>query len=209
MEMDLRYMRDQLTVLGAGRDLEFEVEGFGNHITGVTIDVLEMDGTQVDHYVSPAWEKTETGILVLTALSDEIGTLDDYMLRITLATESQKALYYYSVLRYLPDAPISSQIAFLKDFSDKTFDQKEAESIIPYIEPSKTARNNNLGHVDITASFNQIIWDNFKLERTGEPQVTISDINSETGSYVLTYDGQTIEGEDIPVQYHVTEFYRI
>ena len=209
MEMDLRYMRDQLTVLGAGRDLEFEVEGFGNHITGVTIDVLEMDGTQVDHYVSPAWEKTETGILVLTALSDEIGTLDDYMLRITLATESQKALYYYSVLRYLPDAPISSQIAFLKDFSDKTFDQKEAESIIPYIEPSETARNNNLGHVDITASFNQITWDNFKLERTSEPQVTISDINSETGSYVLTYDGQTIEGEDIPVQYHVTEFYRI
>lgn len=209
MDMKLQYMRGPITVLGAGRDLEILVDRYDNHITGLSLEVMEMDGTVIDSYIFPAWEKTDTGISALTTLSEEIGSTDDYMLCIYISTETQDKLRYYSVLRYSPDSEITSQIAFVKDFSNKTFDKEQAKELIPYMEPSAGTLNNNLGHVDITASFNQLTWDDFKLERIGEPEVMITDVKGKSASYVLSYDGQTTSEDGVLEYYHVKEFYRV
>ncbi len=209
MDMNPQYMRGQLTPYGTDKTVSVEINRYDNHIASLSVAVMEMDGTVLEEQQIPTWETDGDTVSATVTLEEELETQSDYMLCVYVTTEQHGLLRFYSVLRYAPDAQVDSQIAFLKDFSDKLYDKEAAEELIPYIEPSDDNANDNLGHVDITSSFPQLTWADFTMQRVSEPIVSISDLTGESGSYVLSYDGMTTGDEGEEEFYHIREFFRI
>ena len=94
------------------------------------------------------------------------------------------------------------------DFSEKTFDKEQAKELTKYLESNSEGDNTTLGKVDIHSSFNQVTWGDLKVKKITEPSVTIRELSSQTGSFLLNYIVYDGAGKNTNY-YRVEEFYRV
>ena len=63
------------------------------------------------------------------------------------------------------------------------------------MESNMRGDNTILSHVDIHCSLNQVSWANLNVSQISEPQIVISEIETQTASIRMSYRVQTIEGK--------------
>lgn len=208
MEMNKSYMREAMTLITSGRGLEIVIDKYDTSITGISYEISELEGEIVDSYRFDAWETEESKVVATVSCTDDIVQGEEYTLDICITTENDQKIHYYSVLKYDPETDYNTQLQFVKDFNEKSFDYKAAQDLIPYMEPSKDNANDNLGYVDLTSSFKQLTWAELKVKQIGDPVLTITDISAPAGSYKLTYQVEISKDDEVE-RYNVEEFYRL
>lgn len=90
----------------------------------------------------------------------------EYLLKFTMKTDKHEQIYYYTRVMEIGEDIVKDQIAFAKDFSDKTFDENEAEELAAYLEPNSDFASDSLGHTTIRSNYGMLIWKTFHPEKT-------------------------------------------
>lgn len=207
-EMDGSFFRDTITPLGDGRTLGFVIDKYGNDISDITFEVRSIDGTRlVEKTKVSEYQETGDSIQATVTIKDLIETGVEYNWILMLKINDETVRYYTRIIDS-EEYHTYEKLSFVKAFHDKTFDEERAKDLVTYLEPNSKGDNTTLSHVDIHCSLKQITWADLNVKQISQPQIIISEIESQTASIRMHFRVQTKEGKKTD-QYNVVEFFRI
>lgn len=207
-EMVGSFFRDTITPLGEGRTLSFIIDKYGNSIDEISFEVRSIDGsrlvesTKVSNYAESA-DRIRATVIIKDLIESDMEYNWILMLRI-----GNETIRYYTRIIEGKDYNAYEKLAFVQEFHEKTFDKEQAKDLATYLEPNAKGDNTTLSFVNIHSTLNQVSWANLHVEQISEPQIVISEIESQTASIRMNYRVQTIEGQKVD-SYNVVEFFRI
>ena len=150
--MELSQMRESITPLAPGRKITLDIQPYGTMVQGVAFEVRSPDGgrlvesTQLENFKPSGEEATITFALNLIEANQE------YALVILLTLEGGSQVRYYTRVVSTEEYFVDEKLAFVWDFSGKTFDKEEATSLTKYMESSAEGDNTTFGRWISTAA---------------------------------------------------------
>lgn len=209
-EMEPALQRDTITVLGESRDIGFLVNSFGQNVTGIFIEVRNVDGsrlienTEITEYTVRGREITGK-----IALKDLIEKDEEYSLTILLELEDERKVSYYTKVVWSDNLHAEEKLEYVLDFHERLYNRDAAKELTKYLETNSSLEDNSSFHkVNIHSSFRQITWDELGVKEVGEPVVSLTEIASQTASLIVDYMVST-ENEKGISYYTVKEYFRI
>lgn len=207
--MEISQMRDSITPLAAGRRVTLEIDPYGESISKIAFEVRSLDGSRlIENTEIEEFEQTQEGITTTFALKDLIESNQEYALVIVLTMGNGKDIRYYTRVVSTEEYFASDKLDYVNDFSNKTFDKEAAKELAKYLESNAEGDNTTYGKVDIHSSFQQITWGNLDITRETRANITIKELASQTGSFVLEYYVSTPDGDE-KTFYRVKEYFRV
>ena len=209
-EMKTNLMRESITPLMSGRKVSLQIDRFGTEISSMAFEVRSVDGERlIENTQIPEWEEQDDGTLFVTLeLKDLIDMNQEYELILLITPASGETIRYYTRIISQEDYHVTDKLEFVKDFTIKTFDKEAAKSLTKYLESNSSGDNTNLGKVTIHSSFDQITYAGLPITAKTDPQITIKEIDEQTGSFVTDFYVTTSDAETENL-YHVQEYYRL
>ncbi|MCR4595979.1 MAG: hypothetical protein K5673_04265 [Lachnospiraceae bacterium] len=208
--METSFMRDTLTVVGSDRRIDFCIDTYGAQIEDIHYEVRSTDGSRLVenteiHTGSPDDKGEIHGNFTI---KDLITSGDEYMLIFVLNTTADRTVRYYTRLIWSEDVHIEEKLAYVYDFSDRTFDKERAGELTKYLESNSSGDNSSYMYADIHSSFKQVTWGNLSIRRLGEPRITVSELTPATGYFRVDYQ-VAISEESGEAICNVNEYFRI
>lgn len=207
--MEVSQMRESITPLTSGRRISLEIDTYGTPVHDIAFEVRSLDGgrlvenTQVEDYV-----QEEDKILLSFGLKDLIDVNQEYMLVLILKLEDAREVRYYTRVVSTEEFHVEDKLDYIADFSRRTFDKEAARELTKYMESNAEGDNSTYGRVDIHSSFKQVTWGDLEVTKETDSRITIKELASQTGSFLVEYYVSIPEGKD-KNYYRVREFYRV
>lgn len=208
-DMDLSCMRDSITPLMSGRRMKLDIDTYGATVLGIAYEVRAVDSgrliedTTIENFFVDA-RHIESDIVI----KDLIENNKEYEFILKLELANGALIKYYTRIISPEEYHISDKLEYVSDFSNRTFNKAAAEELTMYLEPSSQGDNTTFGKVDIHSNFNQVTWGDLRPLKVTDPVITVKELSSMTGSFIVDYYVSTTDEEDIKY-YKVKEFYRI
>lgn len=222
--MDFSLIRNGVTVLEEGRNLNFRIYKKNNEIEKINYELRSIDK---ERYIEEG-EITSVNdrgdyIDVNLKLKDLILEKTDYSLMLLVMTDDGKQIYYYVRIVENDSLPFYEMLEFPFYFSDTTFDKTRAEEeLVKFLESNKSGDNTDFNNVGIHSSLDTITWANLIINRISEPVCTVEEIDSKsavmsleylaeagtvdsTKTYVIKEDYRFIKGND---RIHLMDYHR-
>lgn len=208
--MDVAFQRSTVTVLDEGRETGFLVELYGENVTGISVEVRSADGLRlIESREIMDYQVREGLIEGRIALKDLIERNEEYSLAIFLELDESRIVYYYTRVIWGQNIAMGEKLGYVKDFHERLYDREAARELTRYLETdSRLEDNTSFHHVNIHSSFRQLTWGDLKVREVSEPTFFLTDIASQTASFLVDYVVATSEEKDI-TYYMVEEHYRI
>lgn len=207
--MEPSQMRESITPLSPGRKINLEIETYGREISRIEYEVRNLDGSRlIESTRIPEFEQGKKGIFLSFGLKDLIQVNQEYMLVILLTLEEGNEIRYYTRVVSTEEYHASDKLDYVYDFSRRTFDKEAAKELTKYLESNAEGDNTTFGKVTIHSSFKQVTWGDLEVTRQSQPEITITELGTQTGSFLLAYYVSTPDGGD-KKYYRVKEYYRV
>lgn len=208
-EMQGNTMRDTITPLKEGRKLEITVEKFGCDIRSLSFEVRSVDGERlVEATEITQYTENESEISAEFTVKDLIEEKEEYNLVLLLEDENGRLIRYYTRIIQAEEYHTEEKLAFVKDFHNRTYNKKAAETLTKYLESNAEGDNSTYSHVDIHSSFQQLTWGDLKVVQEQEPVYSIKEIGPSIANIKLEYIVSTPVGKT-KNYYNIKEYFRI
>lgn len=208
-DMKISYMRDSITPLMSGRRMHIKVDTYDARVRSMNFEVRTVDDSRLventDITDSIDLGRDIEADIVLKDLYD-INSEYEFILYITLS-DGRVARYYTRVVNP-SEYFVSDKLEYVSDFSNRIFNKEEAISLKTYLESKSSADNTNFGFVNINNSLDQVTWGELEVKQVTEPIITIKELASRTGSFIVDYY-VSMDEEGVTKYFHVVEFYRV
>lgn len=182
--------RGNLTVLPADRNLTVDFYNLDSRITGIQYEIRSMaDESLIERTVVKDWHQDEGAAEAVTILPIQnlIDKEEEYILTLAIATENQPEIYYYTRIIWTDAAYLEPMLQMAETFSDNTFHYEKASDLTTYLETDPAADNSSLGRVTLKNSFDQITWGNLSLEKTGNVEMELKELQGNMATLCLNY----------------------
>ncbi len=208
--MDVAFQRDTVTVLDEGRETGFVIEPYGENVTGISIEVRSADGSRLIENREITDYRVKEGLIEgRIALKDLIDREEEYSLTFLLELDHSRIISYYTRIIWSQKLAVGEKLEYVKDFHERLYDREAARELTKYLETDARLEDNTSFHnVNIHSSFRQITWGDLQVKEVREPAYYLTDIASQTASFLADYMVYTSEGKNI-TYYMVEEHYRI
>ncbi len=210
-EMDIKYLRGTIIPVGAGREVDFDINTYGSDVWNLAFEVRSISGDSlVERTVISDYNESSEHIRGSFQLKDLITASREYMLVFTMDTDLGTARYYSRLVWTEDDSRyhIDEELDFVLGFSEATFSKTEAEEYSRYLESNSDGDNTTFNRVNIHSSFSQVTWGDMNITRHTTPEVYVTDLHSQTGSYKLVYR-VTVRDGAVSRLYNVNECFRV
>ena len=204
-EMEGNYLRGPITPLMANRSVSFRADLYDAVIAKVSYEVRPVDMSRLIEETEVSDFTYEGDVIYATAtLKDLIEDDTEYMLIIKLTTSGGGVIRYYARVINRAELYLSEKMAFVRDFSDKTMNKKDADEIKKYMESNAEGDNSSYAYVNIHSNFRQLTWGDLNPKLVGNKDMEIFEIDETTASIRLRY-----QVEIASELHNVTEFFRL
>lgn len=214
-EMDVKHMRGTIQPLDKDRSLQFRMNTYGSSVGKISYELRYMDGSGLieNNELTEYQQESENNIITGSIkLKDLIEKDTEYMLVIMADVNGQTVRYYTRVVWNGEDDTYKAdqKLNFVMDFHSKTFDgENNKTELAKYIEPDSTGDNSSYSYVDIHSSFSQLTWGKLDITSVTDATAKITDLNEQTGSYILDYQIQIKDDNGKNRTYQVEETYKV
>ncbi|MCR4924603.1 MAG: hypothetical protein K5931_11400 [Lachnospiraceae bacterium] len=187
-EMEGSFLRGPLNPLGENRELSIFVNTFGTLISEMEYEVRTMDMERlIENQKLTDYVNTGKDLTAVIHIKDLILPETEYMLLVKLKLQTGQTATYYIRFIDRQDLGLSEVTAFVKDFSQRTFDKEAAKDIKKYMEPNTDGDNSSFAYVNIHSNFNQLTWGQLDPVLIGEKEMSILDADPENYCIKLKY----------------------
>ena len=208
--MDGKYMRDCITPLEEDRTLGVNIKKYDNVIATMSYEIRTLDTERlIDKQNISNFTASGDTIYATIDVSNIVEKDKEYLLIIELVSEKHGNIYYYTRIEEQSESNVKSHLDFVSNMSESSLDYEKAQEYFPYLEPSKSSDNSNLGYVNIKSSVANYTWGDLDVTRVTEPIVKIKEILGDVGCYELQYKVMAKNEYDTVQYYNVNEYYRV
>lgn len=208
--MNVSFQRDTVTALGERRNTDFRIDTYGRMIDSITIEVRNADGSRLIENTELS-EYTQHGNVIsgTIALKDLIDRDTEYSMAILLDSEGEN-IYYYTRVVWSDSLFVAEKLDYVLDFHNRLYDREAARELTKYLESNARLEDNSSFHkVNIHSSFRQITWGELPVREVTKPVVQLTDVASQTASFLVNYTVSTSADGRNQTYYQVQEHYRI
>lgn len=207
--MDVAQMKECITPLTAGRKMQLSIDTYGNRIGSLRFEVRSVDGSRlIENTEIGEYERSGDEIQASLGIKDLIENNQEYLFVLILTIGSGEEIRYYTRIINPEEYYVADKLEYIRDFSNKTFDKEAARDLTKYLESNAEGDNTTFGRVTIHSSFYQVTWGDLEVSRVSNPEITIKDLGTETGNFVMEYYVSMPYGSETNY-YRVKEYYRI
>ena len=204
-DMEGNYLRGPITPLMANRSVSFRADLYDAVIAKVSYEVRPVDMSRLIEETEVSDFTYEGDVIYATAtLKDLIEDDTEYLLIIKLTTSGGSVIRYYARVINRAELYLSEKMQFVRDFSDKTMNKKDADEIKKYMESNAEGDNSSYAYVNIHSSFRQLTWGDLNPSLVSDKDMEIFEIDETTASIMLTY-----QVEIMSETHNVSEFFRL
>ena len=210
-EMDVSHIRSAVLPVGDNREISFAIDTFGRAISEIKFEVRNINGEGlVENTKVTDYREISEKITGKFQLKDLITGKKEYMLVMLLSTETDTVRYYTRIVWTEEESKyhLDDEVDFVKSFSDATFDKEAVSEFSRYLESNSDGDNTTFSKVNIHSSLNQVSWGELDIIEHTTPEITVTDIHGQTGSFLLRYRVRIKEGASSKL-YNVNEAFRI
>jgi len=210
-EMDLSHLRGNIIPLAADRTVHYRINTYGERASNIGFEVRSIDGKSlVENRDLTDYKINNKYIEGSFQLKDLITSDKEYMLVILMDTALGRTRYYSRFVWTESDSKynVDEELDFVLGFSDATFSKTAAQDYSKYLESNSEGDNTTFNKVNIHSSFSQVTWGDMNVTKKNDPEVYITDLHSQTGSYELKYRVAIKDGT-VNRLYNVTEDFRV
>jgi len=156
------------------------------------------DESLIERTIVKDWHQDEGAAEAVTILPIQnlIDKDEEYILTLAIATEHQPEIYYYTRIVWTDDAYVEPMLQMAETFSDNTFHYENASELTTYLETDPAADNSSLGRVTLKNSFDQITWGNLSLEKTGNVEMELKELQGNMATLCLNYVAASVPKEE-------------
>ena len=209
--VDLGYLRGNIMPVGTDREVSYRINTFGSKAWDIGFEVRNIDGSSlVENTALVDYRENDDYIEGSFVLKDLITQGTEYMLVIYMDTDAGPVRFYTRFVWTEDDERyhMDDEIDFILGFSNATFSKTAATDYSKYLESNSEGDNTTFNKVNIHSSFNQVTWGNLNVTEHTEPEIFVTDLQPQTGSYRLTYR-VTVRENGSTRLYNVVENYRV
>ncbi len=204
-EMEGNYLRGPITPLMANRSVSFRADLYDAVIAKVSYEVRPVDMSRLIEDTEVSDFTYDGDVIYATAvLKDLIEDDTEYMLIIKLTTSGGDVIRYYARVINRAELYLSEKMDFVRDFSEKTMNKKDADEIKKYMESNADGDNSSYAYVNIHSNFRQLTWGDLNPSVVTNKDMEIFEIDETTASIRLTY-----QVEIMSERHNVSEFFRL
>lgn len=213
-EMEVNYMHGTVLPVGGDRKVQMRMQLFNTTPANLTFEVRTLDGTSLVESTKITDYKQDDSNGTIDAsfqLKDLIESDTEYML-VILADVNGKTVRYYTRIVWTEDDSryhVDEKLNFVSTFHNKTFDKNQAQDLSSYLETNSEGDNSSFHKVDIHSSLDQVSWGSLTISSHTDPEVFITDIHGQTGSFRLDYQVTVTDDQKVSRTYDVQESYRV
>lgn len=210
-DMGNEVARDSLTILPEDRQLKLRLKYNTETPLSTSYEIRSLDKQRlVEKTEAGQWQTAEDGTEELTLPIQNLLTRGtEYLLHVTMETESQRELHYYTRILWPEQNLAQSMLQFAEEFSTKTLSETQAKDLVTYLETKNTADNSSLGHVTVESSFSQLTWGGLKMELVGEMETTLQELDGIMGQIKVSYQVSRTAEQGNTESYEVTDYYTV
>lgn len=203
-EMNLSTMRDTITPLSIGGEVELQIQFHEQKAESLVYEVYSLDGEQriFKKTVKKVQEKMQLSI------GDTLEENKEAVLKITLNVE-EKPVYYYTRVVRSEDYNIKECLDYAQVLHTNMLKKTDTAVIEKAIEPSNDGDNTTLQHVTIHSDLEHVTWGKLQPKVKGTIEWNVKETNSVYTSIQLKYQVECENEEGIKTKYHVKEFFKI
>lgn len=207
--MESNTIRDSITPIGSDRVVSFEIEKFGCSVSEIRIELRSADGERlIEDTPVISYSDYQQTLNASIALKDLIEEGQEYNLIIVATLSDGREVYYYTRIVQNENAHLSEKIAFVSEFSQKTFDKEAMRDLSVYLEPNSDGDNSTFGRVSIHSSLSQVSWGDLAPQKESDTEIVVKEIGDTMASIELRYNVLVNENNE-KSHYRVMEYYRI
>lgn len=209
-KMKQALIRDTIVPIKPNRVSTFKISKKDNRIENIHYEIESAGDNRLidsgDITKIKDEKNTATFDYVASAIIEQ-GT--DYILKLTMSTDKHEKIYYYTRIMVEDKEFVEQQIAFVKDFSERTFDESRAKDLAKYLEVDSNLKNDDLGMITIKSNFNLLVWANFAPKKITDTTVTAKEFcikdSGEAGTYTLNYQIEVVNVDRKKENYNISE----
>ncbi|WP_026506919.1 hypothetical protein [Butyrivibrio sp. MC2013] len=207
-EMNPQTLRGNVFPAGAGREMKFVMDLYGQTADNLRFEVRSPKGnslvesTQIEDY-----QKIGDSISCSIQVKDLIEAGREYML-VIIADVGDRPVRWYSRFVWTQDDDryyFREKLDFVRKFSEMTFDKNHSSDLAVYMEPNSEGDNTTLAKVDIHSSISQLTWGNLNVTAHTEPEIYTLDLHDQTANILLKYQVTVNQDE----HFNIEEYFRI
>ena len=210
-EMDVSHMRGTIYPIGADRTVFYRINTYGHSVHDLGFEVRKIDGNGLVENTALSDYKENAGIISGSfQVKDLIEDQEEYMLVILMESGGKKVRFYTRIVWTLDDEKyhLQEELDFVKAFSAATFDKELAKEYSKYLEPNSEGDNTTFNKVNIHSSLSQVTWGDLEITEHTDPEISVTDIHSQTGSFKLQYRVTVKDGTNLR-KYNISEAFRV
>ena len=203
-------LRDNLSVVtSADRKVRFTMDADSVKITSASYSLTPTDEDRLLDS-GEIESTTENGVyhgeVFASAVMEENR---EYLLTLSYEFEELGSVNYYTRLMVTDRSFVEDQIAFARRFSDYTRDTEKSKELGQYMEVNPDLLNNNMGRINLSNSFNFMVWANLIPDKIGEATVSLLEVcvkeSGVSGTYRLNYQVSALGNNEIADTYDIIE----
>ncbi len=210
-DVDVNYQRGAVFPIGQDRTLSYKINTFGETVWDISFEVRTIDGKGlVENTAITDYVESSDAITGTIQIKDLITPGNEYVLVFIMETNSGKAKYYTRFVWTEDDSRynLDEELSFVLGFSKATFNKTEAKEYSKYLESNSEGDNTTFSNVNIHSSFNQVTWGDLNITKHTAPDVYVTDLHGQTGSFELQYR-VTLKDSSVTKTYNVCEYFRV
>lgn len=209
--LDSRVIRDCITPVTSDRSFTVNIEEKGSDVKKLKYQVFNIDGRQKEEDSYTILADSDGSKSQKISLKETYETGSEYILKLTLITNTSKRIYYYSRLKMYDKGRLKEKLEFILNFHDTLLDPngRRAEEVMDWLEPSRATDISTFAHVGIKSRLNMVSYGSLNPEEIYEQIPTVTEFYENYASvridYIIGVDGESGKKE----YYRAEEDYRI
>lgn len=210
MDMEEEYMRDIITPITNDNKVKILIDRYENSIVNISYQIRSIDGERlIEDFTVDYFEVNGDQIETEFQLSNMLEADKEYMLKVTLGTENQEMVNYYTRIIKESKPTIKAYIDYAKAFSKSTFNKQAFEEYKPSLERYGVNDDTNFAIVNNGSDTASLTWGDLNPVISSEQQVQVKEILGDISCIELKYQVQIKNEYDVVQSYNVTEYFRV
>ena len=209
-QIDTPLMDTPLTPLSDNRQLKIAIYTYGNVLKEISYKVRDTrDNSLIESTALSTFEASTSRAHAVLNIKDLLSDNVEYMLEISVSTQTNDNIKYYTRIVAGQDTYFNSCMQFVLEFNSNTYNAANSSEITKYIETKYGADNSNFGSADIYCATSTITWGDIAPFIESNVIPTVESIDQEIMIISLDYTIGALDTAGDYDTYAVHEYYRV
>ena len=208
--LDGQIIRECITPITEDRSFTVKLDEGGSNVRKLKYEVFNIDGRQKETEDYTLIEGESGTKSVKINLKENYETGSEYILKLTLITNTSKRIYYYSRIKFYENGKLDEKLEFIMNFHKTLLNTKgkRAEELMDWLEPNRSSDHSTLAEVSIKSRLNLVSYGGLDTKVVYEQVPTVTEFYENYASVRIDYI-LSIDTELGTEYYRTEEHYRI